>query len=216
MAISLTMVATISEKFSKLINKDYYEPVLCNLMNASSEVFAGEYELILEQSSGQCDFVDKKTGEKYDAKLPFRKTHGKLIGSKHHDFKKWLELMLDEVAQYGEDVRTTRGQNIASLELYKTIVERLDTVEADENAIFFFPYPIVIDGREAGILVLVSDFLDAIFRTLKKENRIGSRKIYVVYPGYDESIVLRCLNNNLREYLSIPELDEYITYRYSV
>lgn len=215
MAISLTMVTTISDKFSKLIKKNYYEPLLCKLLNASSEVFPGNYHLVKDQHSGQCDFVDTQTGEKYDAKLPFRKIHGKLIGSKNHDFKKWIELMLDEETQFGDDIISSRGQNVASLELYKIMAERLETVAEDENAIFFFPYPIVIDGHDSGMISFVSDYLDAIFRTLRKENKVGTRKVFAIYPGYDESIVLRCLNNNTREYFFVPELNEYITYRYS-
>lgn len=56
--LSVRMMATISEKFSKLINKNEYEPRLCKLMNASQRVFPGRYEWIADQPSGECDFVE--------------------------------------------------------------------------------------------------------------------------------------------------------------
>lgn len=216
MPISVTMIATISDKFSNLINKNVYEPRLCNLMNKSSVIFPGQYQWVTEQSSGQCDFIEIETGTKFDAKLPFLPTHGKLIGSNNHDFKKWIELMQQEESEFGEDIVATRGKNTASLELYKIIEYRLESIEADEHAVFFFPYPIVLDSKELGIMHIASDYLDAIFKELKKQNKIGSRNIYVIYPAIDGEIVLRCLNNNKREFLRFSEFDEFITYNFKL
>lgn len=215
MPISVTIVASISDKFSKLINKIIYEPLLCNLMNASKEVFPGQYQWIINQSSGQCDFVEIETGIKFDAKLPFLPKHGKLIGSNNHDFKKWIELMLLEESEFGEDIAATRGKNIASLELYKIMECRLDSVKPDEHVVFFFPYPIVFDCKGFEFMHFVSDYLDAIFRELENNSKIGTRNAYVIYPAIDGDIVLRHLNSNRREFIRFPEFDDYITYGFT-
>ena len=214
MSISVTMIASISECFSKLINKNEYEPRLCELMNQSKEIFPGQYERVVEQSAGQCDFVEVKTGTKFDAKLPFKSKHGELIGSRNHNFRKWIELMHEEEAEFGEEIIGTRGRNTASLELYQIMEERVLSLEKDENAIFFFPYPIVADCQEADFICFASDLLDAIFRELKRSNKIGTRSIYVIYPAFDGTIVLRCLNNNRREYLRYKGFDEFIHYQF--
>ncbi len=214
MPLSVAMIATVSERFSKLINKNEYEPRLCELMNQSKEVFPGRYERLTEQYSGQCDYVDIESGAKFDAKLPFTPKHGKLIGSRNHDFRKWLELMQQEEAEFGDDIIASRGKNIASLELYKIMETRLSALKKDEHAIFFFPYPIVLDCQEFDFMHFVSDFLDAIFRELKRNDKIGSRSIYVIYPSFDKEIVLRCLNDNRREFLHYAGFDEFITYQF--
>ena len=53
MGVSLTMIATVSEKFSKLINKNEYEPLLLRLMNASQIIFPSQYEWVLFFGLGQ-------------------------------------------------------------------------------------------------------------------------------------------------------------------
>jgi len=212
-AVEFTIATTISEKFSNLIKKDKYESCLCELMNLSTAVFPGRYQRVLEQPSNECDFIDIDTGTKFDAKLPFEKKHGKLIGSeKQRDFTKWLSLMQQQESEFGEDIIASRGKNIACMELYKILSHRLETIEPDEHVIFFFPYPVVIDSKEFEFMHFVSDFLDAIYRELKKNNLIGCRNVYVVYPAVDGNIVLRCLNNNEREFLRYCGFDEYITY----
>lgn len=213
MAVEFTIAATISEKFSNLIKKDKYEPCLCELMNLSTAVFPGSYQRILEQPSNECDFLEIGTGTKFDAKLPFEKKHGKLIGSeKQRDFTKWLMLMQQQEYEFGEDIVASRGKNVASMELYKILSHRLENVEAEENVIFFFPYPVVLDSQEFEFMHFVSDFLDAIYRELKKNGLVGCRNIYVIYPAVDGNIVLRCLNSNKREFLRYSGFDEYITY----
>lgn len=213
MAVEFTIATTISEKFGDLIKKDKYESCLCELMNLSTAVFPGRYQRILEQPSNECDFIDIDAGTKFDAKLPFEKKHGKLIGSeKQRDFTKWLLLMQQQESEFGEDIIASRGKNIACTELYKILSHRLETVEPDEHVIFFFPYPVVLDSKEFEFMHFVSDFLDAIYRELKKNDLIGCRNIYVIYPAVDGNIVLRCLNNNEREFLRYCGFDEYITY----
>ena len=100
------------------------------------------------------------------------------------------------------------------MELYKIMEDRLSTIQEDENAIFFFPYPIVMDSKEFEWMHFTSDFLDAIFRELNKNMKVSLRNIYVIYPTIDGDIALRCLNNNRREYIHYEGFDEFIVYAF--
>ena len=211
-------IAHISDDLRSFILKGNYEPYLLRMMNDSKIVFPGKYNRNEEQSAGQCDFFDVDTFEKFEAKLPFDKKEGKLIGTEP-DFVKWIRFMMDEAEEFGEKIVVHRGEyKIEELYLYKTLKKRLATVKQDENPIFFFPYPIVLDMEPIEnvfpIYQMCSDYLSYIFTALKSNDFVGNRKIYAIYPTSDSKIVLRCLNNNVREYLFYDELKDVFHYQY--
>ena len=215
MAIKIMEVATINDKLKKLIQSGNYEQLLLNLMNSSKKVFPNTYQYIEEQSNGESDFIDLTSFQKYDAKLPFSSHQGKLIGQRDSDYSKWIETMINEKCEFGKFIEERGKHNIADLTLYKIIRDRLLSVSMDEHPIFFFPYPIVLDGEEFTILQQSGDMLSAIFSEIKGNGLLKGRYLYVVYPCYDEKIVIRCLNTNAREYLSNAELNEFVHYNIS-
>lgn len=217
----LRKIATISDKLKTFIQSGNYEAYILRLMNESKTVFPGVYEQHQKQSKGECDFYDVNTLEKYEAKLPFDKKEGKLICSNNSNLKEWISFMMREEEEFGDKIITHRGQyTIESLQLYKTLEKRLNTVMLDEHAIFFFPYPITFDmepiGDEAPLYQMVSDILSALFRGLKRNGVVGKRKVYAIYPTMDEKIALRCMNTDLREYITFKELDEIFCYRFKL
>jgi hypothetical protein len=95
--------------------------------------------------------------------------------------------------------------------------KRIKTVQDDENAIILFPYPITCDMEGDGglnMLHFCGDILSAIFSELVKNGIIGARKIYVIYPSLDSKMVIRCLNNNQREYLCSPAMERIFSYTF--
>lgn len=40
--------------------------------------------------------------------------------------------------------------------------------------------------------------------------------LYVIYPELDGTIVLRNMNENVREYLKCQEFDDYTLYKYEI
>ena len=217
----LRKVATISDELKTFIQNGNYEKYVLGLMNESKIIFPGTYAQNEDQSQSQCDFYDVDTKEKFEAKLPFDKKEGKLICSNNANLKEWISFMMTEEEEFGDKIITHRGQyTVDCLKLYKTIEKRLKTVQQDENAIIFFPYPITFDfepiGDEVAIHQLVSDILSSIFRELKRNSIIGNRKVYAIYPTIDEKFALRCLNNDRREYLVCEELNEIFLYKFSM
>ena len=217
--MELKKIAVISDEFKEFIQSGNYEVSILKLMNQSRIVFPNTYIRNEIQSSSECDFVDTITAEKYEAKLPFDKREGILICSNKGNLKDWLVYMMDEEAEFGELIIEKRGQHsVTELKLYKTLVKRLKTVQESENAIFFFPYPITLDMDpydSFSMLQFCSDILDSVFRELKKNGLVGNRKVYAIYPSLDEKMVLRCLNDNKREYLSSIDAEKYFKYSFS-
>lgn len=216
--MELKKLAVISDEFKDFIQSGNYEVVILNLMNQSQIVFPNRYIRNENQSNNECDFVDATTLEKYEAKLPFDKKEGMLICSNKGNLRDWLVYMMDEEAEFGELMIEKRGQHsVTELKLYKTLVKRLKTVQDNENAIFFFPYPITLDmdpKDSFSMLQFCSDILDSVFRELKKNGWVGKRQVYAIYPSIDEKMVLRWLNNNKREYISCAEIEKYFKYSF--
>lgn len=218
--MELKKIATLSDDLKKFIRSGNYEPYILKLINRSKLIFPGEYERNEVQSESQCDFYNVRTGEKYEAKLPFDKKEGELICSNHGSFNAWLEFMMEEEAEFGEKIILERGKyTVDSLTLYKTMEKRLKTVKEDENAIILFPYPMVLDMQSDGELNMLhfcGDMFSSIFEELRKNGIVGNRQIYTIYPSADNKMVLRCLNTNQREYIVSEEMSKVFAYSFSL
>lgn len=219
--MTIQTIATISKSFKAFLQGGAYEPAILELMNKSKRVFPLTYELRKEQSHGEPDFIGFKDGQndiiKFDAKLPFDKKEGELICRSKSDFTAWFEFMLAEVSEFSNHMITNRGiHNVNETKLFKTIDKRLKTIRDDENAIFFFPYPITHDGESMIFTQMASDILSVIFCELMHENKIKNRRIYAIYPSMDQKMTLRCLNNNAREYIASPEISQHISYEFRI
>ncbi len=212
--MKIQIYATISDSFKTLIKKDNYEKLIFELLKNSTKLFPNQYEHIATQSHGECDFLDLKTKEKYDAKLPITTKQGKWIGSNNACFEKWLESMINECSEYSEKRIKQRElqNNTEDLELYKIIKEKIEQDKEDENIIFFFPYPIVIESSEGIYGQFALDILSSIFNDLKENDIVKNRKIYAVYPTIDNKICIRLLNTLVREWFSSEKLNDYIKY----
>ena len=212
--MKIQIYATISDSFKTLIKKDNYEKLIFELLKNSTKLFPNQYKHIATQSHGECDFLDLKTKEKYDAKLPITTKQGKWIGSNNARFEKWLESMINECSEYSEKRIKQRElqNNTEDLELYKTIKEKIEKDKEDENIIFFFPYPIVVESSEGIYGQFALDVLSSIFNDLKENDIVKNRKIYAVYPTIDNKICIRLLNTLVREWFSSEKLNDYIKY----
>lgn len=218
--MEINSVAILSDDLRTFIQSGNYEPYVLALMNRSMVVFPGQYDRNTDQFNNQSDFYDVQTFEKYEAKLPFDKKEGKLICSNQGSFKAWLEFMMDEEAEFGEKIIQERGKySVDSLRLYKTLEKRLNDVREDENAVILFPYPMVLDMQGDGgfnFLHNCSDCLSAVFDELTRKGIVAGRKVFVIYPSADNKMVLRCMNNNKREYIFAPELNKVFSYSFSL
>lgn len=204
----------VSDEFKKIIQGGAYEELILTLMNKSTKLFPNEYERVVCQSHGECDFIDLKTNKKYDAKLPITKEQGRWLGSKNSNFEKWIQSMIDEIAECGQMIMNRSWDEcIENLSLYQIMEKTIKKEPEDENIIFFIPFTIVFDGSNMIYTQFGSDILTFIFDRLEKNNVIGKRDVYVLYVGTEKELVFRHMNTRyVREYFSNEVLAKYIDY----
>lgn len=206
---------TISSKINidvkELIKSGNYESIIVKLMNQSSLVFQGTYSHLSTQSNGECDFIDITTKEKFDAKIPLNVKQGKMIGSRNGDVRFLSTELYSEAVAYGKCFNQTPYKDISEIELYKVMKHCLEKTKADENVIFFIPYPIVLDF-DGFPLAGATDLLKNFYREFSKTLDIKNKQLFAIYISFDKKIVLRNLGTDCREYLSCPEMDHYVSY----
>ncbi len=194
---------TTTDNFRTILQGGVYEEILLSLMNESKTLFPNSYRHIKNQSNGECDFVDEKTKEKYDAKIALSTKQCEAICKRENNLEEWLYSMLEEIEEFSRKIREgTFEEGIDNLALYKIIENEIQTDKADENIIFFIPFTIIEESSDMIFSQFAYDILTAIYDELSNKNIIGNRKIYVFYFGVANEIVLRSLDTNRREYFS--------------
>lgn len=203
----------INIEFGELVKSSQYEVLVGEMINQSKVVFPNSYIHQEEQSSGQCDFVDSVTYEKYDAKLPLSPRDGAQIGSNEGNVGNFSKIMYQEAIEFSNyRSNTVRDDSqVTNLKLYGIMKKLIAKTNADEHVIFFIPYPIVLDFTDSPLSGMV-DILKAIYRELSKEFDFSEKQIYAVYIAYDKKVVLRNLGKDIREYIEFDKLWSYVDY----
>ena len=198
-------------------NKNVYEAAVLKIMNDSKNVFPSIYERVDIQSNGECDFCDKTTGEKFDAKLPFDKKQIKRLtnGKKYApDFDGWIKEMCEEACEYYFCI--CKNKKISETNLYRIIKEKMEKDKKDENIVFFIPFPIT-DSSPCSIYDQFStDFLKAIYEELEKNSILKGRMVYAIYPSTQKNIfAVRNLNQCYCDFVKCDMFDKYFSYEIS-
>lgn len=205
--------SSIDVRFGDLLKSSNYEALVGRLMNKSKVVFPHSYIHQEEQSSGQCDYIDSITGEKFDAKLPLSRKDGKQIGSIKGNVGNFSKIMYQEAAEFRlrPEKMASHDTLVRNLSLYQIMKELITKTNPDEHVVFFIPYPIVMDFTDFPLSGIV-DILKAIYRLLCKELDFGEKQIYAIYVAYDKKVVLRNLGKDKREYIEFDELWQFVNY----
>ena len=198
-------------------NKNVYEAAVLKIMNDSKNVFPSIYERVDIQSNGECDFCDKTTGVKFDAKLPFEEKQIKRLtnGKKYApDFDGWIKEMCEEAREYYFCI--CKNKKISETNLYRIIKEKMEKDKKDENIVFFIPFPIT-DSSPCSIYDQFStDFLKAIYEELEKNSILKGRMVYAIYPSTQKNIfAVRNLNHCYCDFVKCDMFDEYFSYENS-
>ena len=205
--------SSIDVRFGDLLKSSNYEALVGQLMNKSKVVFPHGYIHQEEQSSGQCDYIDSITGEKFDAKLPLSRKDGKQIGSNKGNVGNFSKIMYQEAAEFRLHPENMANHDslVMGLGLYKIMKDLIAKTNPDEHVVFFIPYPIVIDFTGFPLSGIV-DILKSIYRLLNRELDLGEKQIYAIYVAYDKKVVLRNLGKDKREYIEFDELRQFVNY----
>ena len=210
--MEFSLVMRLDDSFRDLIKNQRYEKYVFLIISKAQDIFQGKsFRKNDSQTHGECDFIDS-FGEKYDAKLLIDEKQGKLIGERKNDIMDWIRDTMREINEYSQILSFQDYSFIPSTRLYSIMKERLESLKEDENALFFSPYPLVMDTQYSRFIQFGTDFLDAVYSSLKENGLVGDRKIYFIYPSNDtDTYVLRDANS-CREYIQVPEIKPFISF----
>ena len=198
-------------------NKKVYEAAVLKIMNDSQNVFPSIYERVNIQSNGECDFFDKTTGVKFDAKLPFDEKQIKRLtnGEKHApDFDGWIKEMCEEACEYYFCMCKTK--KISETNLYRIIKEKIEKDKRDENIVLFIPFPITVSSPCSIYDQFSTDFLKAIYEELEKNSVLKGRTVYAIYPSTQKNIfAVRDLNYCYCDFVKCDMFDKCFSYEIS-
>lgn len=208
---------SVSNDFIELFNKKNYESFVLDLMNLSKTVFPNSYSMVEDQSAGQCDYIDTVTNAKFDSKLPFQQEQVYLLRNRREhapEIKKWIEEMRDEAAQFDPFSLRDNPHHTENTKLYKIMRDQILRDKADENIVFFLPYPISLAFKDSVYLQIASDYISLIFETLKTEIDLKDRCIYTIYPSSEKNqFVLRYSSNSYyKEYVDYDKMEKFFSY----
>ena len=208
---------SVSNDFIELFNKKNYESFVLDLMNLSKTVFPNSYSMVEDQSAGQCDYFDTVTNAKFDAKLPFLQEQVYLLRNRREhapEITKWIEEMRNEAAQFDPFSLRDNPHHTENTKLYKIMRDQILRDKADENIVFFLPYPVSLAFKDSVCLRIASDYISMIFDQLKTEIDLNDRCIYIIYPSSEKNrFVLRYSSNSYyKEYVDYDKMEKFFSY----
>lgn len=208
---------SVSNDFIELFNKKNYESFVLDLMNLSKTVFPNSYSMVEDQSAGQCDYTDTVTNAKFDAKLPLQQEQVYLLRNRREhapEITKWIEEMRNEAAQFDPFSLRDNPHHTENTKLYKIMRDQILRDKADENIVFFLPYPISLAFKDSVYLQIASDYISMIFDQLKTEINLNDRCIYIIYPSSEKNkFVLRYSSNSyFKEYVDYDKMEKFFSY----
>ncbi|WP_420018717.1 hypothetical protein [Vagococcus fluvialis] len=207
----------MSKNLIDLFRNHEYERYVLYMMEKSQKVFPGEYEMVKEQSHGECDFIEVNSNAQYDAKLPFYKEQLELLtdGKRHKpQIQEWIKIMQTEASDFNPlTIRNNQDYDIAETKLYSIMKEAVLKDNVDEHIIFFLPYPIAFSINGNGFSQSCTDYLKAIYNRLTDDICLKDRRIFVIYPASEKNeFVLRDLSADNIEFIFCQELEKYFSF----
>lgn len=210
MPIKVNYKFSISKDVKHLIQSGHYEEFICEIMNASSIVFPNSYEHISNQSNNECDFVDKNTGERFDAKLIHTKEECISI-SVAKDIQSFLTMCFQLNNEFTSHLRDPNF-SCKDLELFKRMKEQFEKMKEDENLILFSLFPLVNDIEGSMFFSGIGEFgniLKTCFNEMKED--LKGRTVYAVFPSTSGEFIVADLLDNTSEYVINEKLARYIS-----
>ena len=196
----------ISPNFKNILTRgNKYEDYVLDLMNLSNSVFPGNYEKVEKQSNGEPDFLDKKTGDKYDVKLVASEYQcQRLCG--HDDIPEFIK----EISKQNNEIYNSIINNDTTygelLDLMKVQATKNST--QNKNLIFFFTFPIGAHFSNSITGYLLPNLLTFLLSNLK--DVAGKREIFAICPTVDGCYELRKMSNpSSPEFVPYTRLDKF-------
>lgn len=199
----------INDNYKELINKKIYEIVLLKIISISNIVFPGVYEHIDEQSHGESDFIEIQNREFIDAKIIFPQKQCEYLSL--DDLENFFRIICRETNDAFKSIMYDR-ESFNSTILYKEIVFTLKKIKKNENLIIFIPFPFTLEFENSISGKLGSDIFSQIIFDLREENSnfFKEHNVYIIYPNFENKIILKNLTTEEIEYQKNNIISDYI------
>ncbi len=205
---------TIKPNCSNIINKKYYEPIICKLMNDSSLFFPNKPILMNDQqSNGESDYYDTYNN-KYEVKLLINKKQGEMLGKDvDKDIIGFFDEIRAELHEFGNHISNNEVFDIEDTQFYKIVYERVNSIKDDENILLFIPFPIFPDSEDLLVFSHFSDFAQKVYDKLRENNVIKCREFYYIYPAQDgKNCVIRKPDIRMKEFVYTEDFQNYFIF----
>ncbi len=175
--ITYTLEIKSAEDFRKFVQRGVYEPFLLDLLNRF-HTFHHDFAMIDEQYCGQCDYIEKSSGEMFEATLVISSEVVKKIFIEpgyysHPCFSRWIYL---------------DGK--------KNLVESLERKEKKKNLFLFNIFPMRNPRPFGGVhSYIASDGWDIIINELISERRdlLENKKVFLISYNPNDKFLLKQL-----------------------
>ena len=200
----IKQTAYFGKNFKDIIQRgNKYEDYVLEIMNLSSSIFNGLYEKVEEQESGQPDYVDKATGEKFDAKLMLSSEQCKQLCGNNNPVAFFREMSEQNNELYDSIVNNIDDDNEIT-ELIKKQLEKPTMV--DKNVVLLFTFPIG-NPVECITAYFVQDALGVLLSKCKPF--LGDRRLFAICPMLDGKYEIREAGQPSPEFITYSKLDKY-------
>ena len=214
--VKLQEKVEFSNAFRDFIKNRKYESYVLRIIEKSTVIFAGKtFFPVATQSNGEPDFYDNNRN-KYEVKLLLDSTQGGLLGERKNDISEWFISMNKACEEFADIILGNNMSMIKTLSFYRIMKARIESVEKDEKAILFIPFPLVLDSKRSVLSQLALDLVQAVYNQLDEDGVIDGREVYFIYPSADKGEYVLRDSNYHREYIRIPELDDLIVFETTV
>ena len=202
----------IYDNYKELLSKDIYEPIIENIMNLSKKIFPEKYQLIKNQSHGESDYMST-SGKLYDSKILFYEEQCESLAINEGELSSFIEAIQKETEDIYNAIMNKSREEVKECIFYKEMIKEINKANYGENIILFLPYAFTLELEESISSHLSSDIFSYIFNILIKEiDILQDNEIFMIYPNYENKIIVKNLNTKEIEFIETDLLNKYINF----
>jgi len=202
----------IYDNYKDLLSKDIYEPIILSIMNQSKKIFPEDYKIIKNQSHGESDYIST-TGKLYDSKILFYEEQCESLAINEDQLSSFIEAIQKETEDIYNAIISKSIEEVKECIFYKEMVKEINKANYGENIILFLPYAFTLELEDNINSYLSSDIFSYIFNVLVKEiDILQDNEIFMIYPNYENKIIVKNLNTKEIEFITSNLINKYITF----
>ena len=206
----VNILIKIADNYSDLLDKDVYEPIILKIMNKSKTIFPEEYTYIVNQSHNESDFKSE-SNIFYDAKILFFTEQCRALAINTNNLVEFIEYIQREANEIYSIMQSNDENKIKNCIFYNEMIKRINDAKDKENIIIFLPFAFTLESEDIITESISKDIFPYIFRQVIKNNPhlLRNNRIYMIYPSYDNQVIIRNLNEHKVEFLETDILSKY-------